>query len=185
MVSGRLSAALRPAGLNAAMALAACVLLAEAIAALPLKEPVSNPAGTNEIQASFHLVEEAITMAPGDAYGALAAQGQARGCCYARARACVHTREHSCGQFSGAPTSQRQMDGRLLRVWPCLAQPVRGGDATEAVRLGAAQGVASWGGRRSEAASGARQQTCNDGRMRATCSGCGARGRWRGVARFC
>jgi hypothetical protein len=44
-----------------------------------------NATDTNEIQAPFHLVEGAITMA-GDAYGALAAQGQARGCCCARAR---------------------------------------------------------------------------------------------------
>jgi hypothetical protein len=119
-----------------------------------------NATDTNKIQASFHLVEGAITMA-GDAYGALAVQGQARRCCHARTRACVHTREHSCGQLA-----------RLLRVWPCLAQPVCGGGATEAVRLGAAQGEASWGGRRSEAASGERQQTCNDGRMRATFSSC-------------
>jgi hypothetical protein len=242
MVSGRLSAALRPAGLTEAAVFAVCMLLAEAIAALPiaalLEEPLSNPEGapsygsrkgmpyipstqsgvrdqdqspdllqtfldeakskkrteldklkssmeqdglkksskekvkemadyvkgevtsirndvteinatdTNEIQAPFHLVEAAITMA-GDTYGALAAQGHARGCCCARARACVHTRGHSCGQLS--PTA----------ACPCLAQPVCGGaaSATEAVRLGAAQGVASLGGQRSEAASGSRQQT--------------------------
>ena len=57
-----------------------------------------NATDTNEIQAPFHLVEGAITMA-GDAYGALAAQGQARGCCCARAR--LHAYEGArCGQLS-------------------------------------------------------------------------------------
>ena len=49
MVPERLSAALRPAGLTVAAVFAVCMLLAEAIAALPiaalLEEPLSSPGG--------------------------------------------------------------------------------------------------------------------------------------------
>ena len=69
----------------------------------------------------------------------------------------LRTRTPACIRGGTAAGSCRL----LLPVCPCLAQPVCGGaaSATEGVRLGAAQGVASLGGRRSKAASGSRQQT--------------------------
>ena len=70
---------------------------------------------------------------------------------------------------------------RLLRVWPCLEQPVCGDGANRPSVRVLREEVASCGGRRNEAASGARHQTFNQGRMCATCLDCGLRGRCRGV----
>jgi hypothetical protein len=50
---------------------------------------------------------------------------------------------------------------RLLRVWPCLEQPVCGDGAKRLSVWVLREEVASCGGRRSEAASGARHQTFN------------------------